>query len=63
VRARSNGTNIVGEFSVDNGTNWVKILDTSKNFVSQAGGETYKASARIKAQSFSVIVLRQSLKQ
>jgi len=45
------------------GTNWVKILDTSKNFVSQAGGETYKASARIKAQSFSVIVLRQSLKQ
>ena len=25
VRARSNGTNIVGEFSIDNGESWVKI--------------------------------------
>ena len=25
VRARANGTNIIGEFSVDNGVNWIKI--------------------------------------
>lgn len=45
------------------GNNWIKILDTSKNFVSEEGGETYKANSKIVAEGFSVILLKQSLKR
>lgn len=45
------------------GSHWIKILDTSKNFVSEEGGETYKPGSKIKAESFSVILLKQPLHQ
>ena len=45
------------------GNNWIKILDTSKNFASEEGDEIYKAGARISAQSFSVILLKQRLQR
>ena len=45
------------------GHNWIKILDTSKNYVSEEGNETYKASAKITAKEFSVILLKQSLQR
>ena len=44
------------------GNNWIKILDTSKKFVSEEGGETYRANSKITAEGFSVILLKQSLK-
>jgi glycogen operon protein len=45
------------------GNNWIKILDTSKNFVSEEGDETYKAGAKITAKAFSVILLKQPLQR
>jgi isoamylase len=41
------------------GNNWVKILDTSKNLVSEKGGRGYKANSRIKVDGFSVVLLKQ----
>jgi glycogen operon protein len=41
------------------GNNWIKILDTSKNLVSEKGGRTYKANSRIKVDGFSVVLLKQ----
>ncbi len=43
------------------GDHWIKILDTSKNFVAEKGGEIYKPNAKIKAEGFSVILLKQPL--
>jgi glycogen operon protein len=45
------------------GHNWIKILDTSKNYVSEDGNETYKAGAKITAKDFSVILLKQPLQR
>ena len=44
------------------GDNWMKILDTSLNFVSEHGGEKYRANTKIKVEGFSVILLKQPLK-
>ncbi len=38
---------------------WIKILDTNRNFVNEDGGEIYKANSKIKAEGFSVILLKQ----
>ena len=44
------------------GDHWMKILDTSLNFVSEHGGEKYRANTKIKVEGFSVILLKQPLK-
>lgn len=44
------------------GSGWIKILDTGKDFVSEEGGEIYKANSKIKAESFSVVLFKQQLK-
>jgi len=44
------------------GDNWMKILDTNLNFVSEHGGEKYRANTKIKVEGFSVILLKQPLK-
>jgi glycogen operon protein len=41
------------------GNNWIKILDTGKNFVSEKGGRTYKANSRVKVEGYSVVLLKQ----
>jgi glycogen operon protein len=43
------------------GDNWIKILDTNKDFVSAEGGEIYKANSKIMVEGFSVILLKQRL--
>jgi glycogen operon protein len=43
------------------GHSWIKILDTSKNFVSEHGGETYRANSKIIADGFSVMLLKYPL--
>ena len=43
------------------GDHWMKILDTSTNFVSEQGGETYRANTKVRAEGFSVILLKQPL--
>jgi glycogen operon protein len=43
------------------GDNWIKILDTNKNFVAEEGGEIYKANAKIMVEGFSVMLLKYPL--
>lgn len=43
------------------GDNWIKILDTNKNFVSEKKGEIFKANTKIRVEGFSVILLKQPL--
>jgi isoamylase len=43
------------------GHSWIKILDTGKNFVSEHGGEPYKANSKIIADGFSVMLLKYPL--
>ena len=43
------------------GANWIKILDTSKNFVSEQGGEIYKANSKVTVEGFSVVLLKYPL--
>ena len=43
------------------GHNWIKILDTNTNFVSQEGSERYRANTKIKVEGFSVMLLKQPL--
>jgi len=41
------------------GDHWIKILDTSKNFVAEKGGEKYRPNTKIKVEGFSVVLLKQ----
>jgi len=43
------------------GDHWIKILDTNTNFVAESGGKIYRPNAKIKAEGFSVILLKQPL--
>ena len=45
------------------GATWIKIIDTSKNFVSEEGGEVYKANSKIIVQGFSVVLLKYLMSQ
>jgi glycogen operon protein len=61
-----NAHNEAVEYKLPNrrhGNNRIKILDTSKNFVSEEGNETNKANAKITAKGFSVILLKQPLQR
>ena len=40
-------------------SNWIKILDTTNNFVGEEGGKVYKANTRINVEGFSVVLLKQ----
>ena len=43
------------------GDNWIKILNTGRNFVSEEGGRMYRANSKIKVEGFSVVLLKQPL--
>jgi glycogen operon protein len=43
------------------GSSWVKILDTSKNFVDENGKESARAGARVRLEGRSVVLLKQKL--
>jgi glycogen operon protein len=46
------------------GDHWIKIIDTNTNFVAEADeGEKYRAAARLKAEGFSVVLLKQPLRR
>ncbi|HET9824712.1 MAG TPA: glycogen debranching protein GlgX, partial [Chitinophagaceae bacterium] len=41
--------------------NWIKILDTNQNFVSENGSERYRPNSKLKVEGFSVVLLKQPL--